>query len=235
MSINDEYKDKQRLDLFKQLVVEKADLPEDMKPKSPVVTVMGHVDHGKTTLLDTIRNTHVADKEAGGITQDIGASVVEIKGKRIVFIDTPGHKAFTQMRARGAQVTDLVVLVVAADDGIMPQTIEAINHAKSAGVPILVAINKIDKPNANPEMVKKQLSEHGLVWERWGGDTVIVEISAKNNIGVDNLLEMIILISEMAEFKSNPDKPAKGIVIESKVDSRQGISCTVLIKEGTLH
>ncbi len=230
-----EYKDKQRPDLFKQLVEEKIDLPEDMKPKSPVVTVMGHVDHGKTTLLDTIRNTRVADKETGGITQNIGASVVEIKGKRIVFIDTPGHKAFTQMRARGAQVTDLVVLVVAADDGIMPQTIEAINHSKSAGVPILVAINKIDKPNSNPDMVKKQLSEHGLVWEKWGGDTVMVEISAKKNIGVDKLLEMILLISEMAELKSNPNKPAKGIVIESKVDSRQGISCTVLIKEGTLQ
>ncbi len=230
-----EYKDKDRSDLFKKLVVQKADLPEDKKPRPPVVTVMGHVDHGKTTLLDTIRNTRIADKEAGGITQDIGASVVEIKGKKIVFIDTPGHKAFTQMRARGAQVTDLVVLVVAADDGIMPQSIEAINHAKSAGVPILVAINKIDKPNANSEIVKKQLSEHGLVWEKWGGDTVIVEISAKKNIGVDKLLEMIILISEMAELKSNPDKPAKGIVIESKIDSRQGTSCTVLIKEGTLN
>ncbi len=230
-----EFQDKKRVDLLSELLPEREDKPEELKPRPPVVTVMGHVDHGKTTLLDAIRNTRVASKEAGGITQSIGASVATINGKKIVFIDTPGHAAFTQMRARGAQVTDLVILVVAADDGIMPQTVEAINHAKSAGVPIMVAVNKIDKPNAKPERIKEQLSEYGLVWEKWGGDTVIAEISAKNKIGIDELLEMIILMAEMAELKANPNKPAKGVVIESQIDSRQGILCTVLIKEGTIR
>lgn len=230
-----QFQDKKRVDVLSELVPEKQDKPEELKARPPVVTVMGHVDHGKTTLLDAIRDTRVASKEAGGITQNIGASITEVNGQKIVFIDTPGHAAFTQMRARGAQVTDLVILVVAADDGIMPQTMEAINHAKAAGVPILVAINKIDKPNAKPEKIKEQLSEHGLVWEKWGGNTVIAEISAKKKIGIDELLEMVLLMAQMAELKANPDKPAKGVVIESKVDSRQGISCTVLIKEGTLH
>jgi len=230
-----EFQDKKRVDLLSELLPEREDKPEELKPRPPVVTVMGHVDHGKTTLLDAIRNTRIASKEAGGITQSIGASVATINGKKIVFIDTPGHAAFTQMRARGAQVTDLVILVVAADDGIMPQTVEAINHAKSAGVPIMVAVNKIDKPNAKPERIKEQLSEYGLVWEKWGGDTVIAEISAKNKIGIDELLEMIILMAEMAELKANPNKPAKGVVIESQIDSRQGILCTVLIKEGTIR
>ena len=212
------------------------DKPEDLVPRPPVVTVMGHVDHGKTTLLDTIRQTRVAEREAGGITQHIGASVVELKGKgTIVFIDTPGHEAFTQMRARGAQVTDIVVLVVAADDGVMPQTEEAISHARAAGVPIVVAINKIDVPNANPDRVKKELAERGLIPEEWGGDTLMVEVSARQKIGIEDLLEMIILQAEMLELKANPKKRAEAVVIESRLDKHRGPLATVIVKNGTLH
>jgi translation initiation factor IF-2 len=203
--------------------------------RSPVVTVMGHVDHGKTSLLDTIRKTNVTATEAGGITQHIGAYQVVLNNKRIVFLDTPGHEAFTAMRARGAQATDIAILVVAADDGIMPQTIEAINHAKAAAVPIIVAINKIDRPNANPEKVKQQLTEYGLVVEEWGGDTVCVEVSAKERIGIDHLLEMILLVAEMQDLKAVPDRPAKGIIIEAELDKGMGPLATVLIKTGTLR
>ncbi|MBI5418149.1 translation initiation factor IF-2 [Candidatus Poribacteria bacterium] len=209
--------------------------PARLKPRSPVVTIMGHVDHGKTKLLDAIRQTNIIDTEAGGITQHIGAYLVEFKKGKIVFLDTPGHAAFTAMRARGAQVTDIVVLVVAADDGVMPQTVEAIDHAKSAQVPIIVAINKIDKPEANIERVKRQLSDHGLVPEEWGGKTIYVEISAKQKIGLENLLEMILLESEMLELKANPDKLAKGIILEAKLDRGRGSVATVLVQEGTLE
>ncbi len=214
------------------------DKEEDLRPRPPVVTVMGHVDHGKTTLLDYIRNTKVAEREAGGITQHIGASVVEAETsegkKRIVFLDTPGHEAFTAMRARGAQVTDIAVLVVAADDGVMPQTVEAINHAKAAGVPIIVAINKIDKPGANPEKVKQELTQHGLIPEDWGGDTVMVPVSAKTGEGVDELLEMIALQAELMELKANPNKPARGVVLEAKLDKKRGPVATLLVQSGTL-
>ncbi len=217
---------------------ETPDREEDLKPRPPVITVMGHVDHGKTTLLDYIRNTKVAEREAGGITQHIGASVVEAdtsEGKKtLVFLDTPGHEAFTAMRARGAQATDIVVLVVAADDGVMPQTVEAINHAKAAGVPIIVAINKIDKPGANPERVKQELTQHGLIPEDWGGDTVMVPVSAKTGEGVDELLEMIALQAELMELKANPNKPAKGIVLEAKLDKKRGPVATFLVQSGTL-
>ncbi|MCX7857502.1 MAG: translation initiation factor IF-2 [Deltaproteobacteria bacterium] len=213
---------------------EMKDRPEDLKPRPPVVTIMGHVDHGKTLLLDTIRQTNVAEKEAGGITQHIGAYMVNVDGKDVVFLDTPGHEAFTAMRARGAQVTDIVVLVVAADDGVMPQTIEAINHAKAASVPIIVAINKIDKPNANPEKVMKDLAELGLVPEEWGGSTLFAKISAKKKIGIKELLELIILQAEMLELKANPDKPARGVIIESRMDKGHGPCGTVIIQEGTL-
>ncbi len=205
-----------------------------LKPRSPVVTIMGHVDHGKTLLLDTVRHTNVAEKEAGGITQHIGAYVVNVEGKEIVFVDTPGHEAFTAMRARGARVTDIVVLVVAADDGVMPQTIEAINHAKAANVPIIVAINKIDRPNANPDKVLKELAEFGLVPEDWGGTTLFAKISAKKNIGIKELLELIALQAEMLELKADPDQLAKGIIIESELDKGQGPVGTVIIQEGTL-
>lgn len=207
---------------------------ENLKPRSPVVTIMGHVDHGKTLLLDTIRHTKVAEREAGGITQHIGAYKVNTHGKEIVFIDTPGHEAFTAMRARGARVTDIVVLVVAADDGVMPQTIEAMNHAKAANVPIIVAINKIDKQNANPDKVTKELADSGLVPEEWGGTTLYAKISAKKKIGIKELLELIILQSEMLELKANSDKIAKGIIIESELDKGQGPVGTVIIQEGTL-
>lgn len=207
---------------------------EELKPRPPVVTVMGHVDHGKTTLLDAIRETNVAASEAGGITQHIGASQVEKDGKTIVFIDTPGHEAFTALRARGAKITDIVVLVVAADDGVMPQTVEAINHAKAAGVPIIVAINKIDKPGANPERVKQQLSEYGLIPEEWGGDTIFVNVSAKNRKGIDTLLEMILLVAEMAELKADYNARASGVIIEARLDKGRGPVATVLVQKGIL-
>ncbi|MEG1501280.1 MAG: translation initiation factor IF-2, partial [Clostridiales bacterium] len=205
-----------------------------LKERPPVVTVMGHVDHGKTSLLDAIRKTNVISTEAGGITQHIGAYQVEIKGKKITFLDTPGHEAFTAMRARGAQVTDISILVVAADDGVMPQTVEAINHSKAAGVPIIVAINKIDKEGANPDRVKQELMEHGLVSEQWGGDTIMVEVSAKGRIGIENLLEMIILVSEVAELKANPKRQARGTVIEAQLDKNRGPIATLLVQKGTL-
>ncbi|MDY2649092.1 MAG: translation initiation factor IF-2 [Pyramidobacter porci] len=205
-----------------------------LKPRSPIVTVMGHVDHGKTSLLDAIRQTHVTAREAGGITQHIGASHVTYNGKEIVFLDTPGHEAFTSMRARGAQCTDIAVLVVAADDGVMPQTIEAINHAKAAGVPIIVAINKMDKPTANPQQVMQELSGYGLVSEAWGGDTVMVEISAKSGKGVDQLLEMISLVAEMQDLKADPAVAPEGVVIEARLDKGQGAVASVIVQQGTL-
>ena len=210
------------------------DKPEDLKPRPPVVTIMGHVDHGKTTLLDKIRKTRVAEKEAGGITQHIGAYMVDVNGQKITFIDTPGHEAFTAMRARGAKVTDIVILIVAADDGVMPQTIESIQHARAAEAPIIVAINKIDKPNAHPEKVINQLMEHNLVPEEFGGDTLFVKISAKKGEGIDELLEAILLQAEMLDLKANPNKNAKGFIIESKLEKGRGAVATVLITEGTL-
>ena len=217
------------------LFEEEEDRPEDLVPRPPVVVVMGHVDHGKTSLLDAIRHTSVTETEAGGITQHIGAYSVRLNDRDITFLDTPGHEAFTTMRARGAQVTDVAILVVAADDGIMPQTVEAINHAKAAGVTIVVAINKIDKENANVERVKQMLVEHELVPEEWGGDTVCVEISAKKRINIDGLLDMVLLIADMKELKANPNKPAKGTVIEAQIDKGRGPVATVLVQEGTLH
>lgn len=210
------------------------DRPQDLKPRPPVVTVMGHVDHGKTSLLDAIRHTNITSQEAGSITQHIGAYYVSLDKGDIVFLDTPGHEAFTAMRARGAQVTDIVVLVVAADDGVMAQTKEAINHAKEAGVPIVVAINKIDKPNAKPEPVKKALAELGLVPEQWGGNTLYAEVSAKKKIGIEKLLEQILLQAEILELKANPKKPARGVVIEARLDKGKGPVASILVKEGIL-
>jgi translation initiation factor IF-2 len=212
----------------------KVETAEQLKSRPPVVTVMGHVDHGKTSLLDALRSTNVAEGEAGGITQHIGASTVEVNGRRVVFIDTPGHEAFTRMRARGAKVTDIVVLVVAADDGIMPQTIEAIDHARAAKVPIVVAVNKIDKPEAQPERVKRQLADRGLMPEEWGGDTVVVEVSAKERRNLDRLLEMILLVGDLREVRANPETPAIGTVLESRVDRGRGPVATVLVQNGTL-
>ena len=209
--------------------------PADMKLRPPVVTVMGHVDHGKTSLLDVIRKTHVTAQEAGGITQHIGAYQVSINNRKIVFLDTPGHEAFTAMRARGAQVTDIAVLVVAADDGVMPQTIEAINHAKSAGVPIIVAINKIDKPGANAQRVMQELMNYELVPEDYGGQTIMCEVSAKKNKGIDNLLENIILVADMEELKANPNSDARGVIIEAQLDKGRGPVATVLVQNGTLR
>jgi translation initiation factor IF-2 len=204
-------------------------------PRSPVVTIMGHVDHGKTSLLDAIRSTNVTAQEHGGITQHIGAYHVQVDGRSVTFLDTPGHEAFTAMRARGAKVTDIVVLVVAADDGVMPQTVEAINHARAAEVPIIVAVNKIDRPDANIEKVKRGLSEYGLVAEDWGGDTVFAPVSAKTHDGVPHLLEMLLLQADILELKANPDKLARGTIVEAKLDRGRGPVATVLVQEGTLH
>ncbi len=218
-----------------QIMDDTPDTEESLKPRSPVVVVMGHVDHGKTSLLDAIRNSAVTDTEAGGITQAIGAYRVNCKGQDITFLDTPGHAAFTAMRQRGAMATDIAVLVVAADDGIMPQTVEAINHAKAAGVQIIVAINKMDKPEANPEVVKQQLTEHSIVPEEWGGETICVPVSAKTQMGIDDLLENILLVAEMMELKANPDRRAKGVVIEARLDKGRGPIATLLVQNGTLN
>ena len=217
-----------------KLIDDHKDNEKDLVPRAPVVVVMGHVDHGKTSLLDYIRNAHVASGEAGGITQHIGAYQVQINGKPITFLDTPGHEAFTSMRARGAMVTDIAILVVAAEDGIMPQTVESINHAKAAGIPIIVAINKMDKPEANPERIKQQLTEYGLVCEEWGGDTIVCPISAKTGMGVDNLLEMLTLTAEVGELKANPNRAAQGTVIEARLDKGRGPVATLLVQNGTL-
>ncbi|MDD6932035.1 MAG: translation initiation factor IF-2 [Eubacteriales bacterium] len=211
------------------------DAEEDLQPRPPVVTIMGHVDHGKTSLLDYIRESHVTAGEAGGITQHIGAYTVNLKGQQITFLDTPGHEAFTAMRMRGAQATDIAILVVAADDGVMPQTIEAINHAKAAGVQIIVAINKMDKPNANPDRIRQQLTEYELVDENWGGDTIMVPVSAHTGEGVDQLLEMILLVAEVQDYKANPNRKARGIIIEARLDKGRGPVATVLVKNGTLR
>lgn len=218
--------------------VEVDEIVEDeakLLPRAPIVTIMGHVDHGKTSLLDAIRETKVTETEAGGITQHIGAYKINLKGKEIGFLDTPGHEAFTLMRARGAKVTDIVVLVVAADDGVMPQTVEAINHAKAANVPIVVAINKVDKPEANISRVRSELTEHGIISEEWGGQNIFVEVSAKQKIGIEHLLEMILLQAEIMELKANPDRPARGTVIEAKLDRGRGPVATLLVQTGTLH
>lgn len=214
---------------------EEEDKPEDLVKRPAVVTIMGHVDHGKTSLLDRIRETNIISTEAGGITQQIGAYQVEINNEKITFLDTPGHEAFTSMRARGAQITDIAILVVAADDGVMPQTVEAIDHAKAAEVPIIVAINKIDKPDANPEAIKQELTQYGVIAEDWGGDVIMVPVSAKKGIGIDDLLEMILLVAEMQDLKANPNRSAKGKVIESKLDKTRGATATLLVQNGTLH
>jgi translation initiation factor IF-2 len=208
--------------------------PEDLAPRAPVITVMGHVDHGKTSLLDAIRETSVATDEAGGITQHIGAYHVDVGDRQVVFLDTPGHEAFTLMRARGARVTDIVVLVVAADDGVMPQTLEAVDHARAAGVPIVVAVNKIDKPDAQPDRVRQQLGDRGLLPEAWGGETVFVDVSAKQKQNLDQLLEMLLLVADMQELKANADKPAVGTVLEARLDKGRGPVATVLVQDGTL-
>ena len=212
-----------------------AETGKGIKLRPPVVTIMGHVDHGKTKLLDAIRQTNVVDTEAGQITQHIGAYQVEIHGQKITFLDTPGHEAFTAMRARGAQVTDIAILVVAADDGVMPQTLEAINHAKAAGVPIVVAINKMDKPTANPDRVKQQLAENGVIIEEWGGDVIAVPVSAKRGDGIPDLLENLLIVAEILELKADPDRPAIGVVIEARLDSSRGPMATVLVQTGTLE
>jgi len=209
--------------------------PRKLQPRPPVVTVLGHVDHGKTTLLDAIRKTHVVDGEAGGITQHIGAYQVDLAGRKITFLDTPGHQAFTAMRARGAQVTDLVILVVAADDGVMPQTREAIDHARAAKVPIMVALNKVDKANANPERVKQELADQGLVVEDWGGDVICVPVSAKLRQGIDDVLENVLLVTDVADLKANPERSAQGTVIEGTMDERRGVTATLLVQNGTLR
>ena len=211
------------------------DKEEDLKPRPPVVVVMGHVDHGKTSLLDAIRKTNVIEGEAGGITQHIGAYKVNINGRELTFLDTPGHEAFTSMRARGAQITDIAILVVAADDGVMPQTIEAINHAKVAEIPIIVAVNKIDLPGANIDRIKQQLMEYELVPEEWGGDTIFVPISAKKHLNIENLLEMVLLVADMKELKANPNKQAKGAVIEARLDKAKGPIASMLVQRGTLN
>ena len=217
-----------------KLIDDHEDKPEDLVPRAPVVVVMGHVDHGKTSLLDYIRHANVVSGEAGGITQHIGAYTVEINGSPITFLDTPGHEAFTSMRARGAMVTDIAILVVAADDGIMPQTVESINHAKAAGIPVVVAINKMDTVGANPERIKQQLTEYDLVSEEWGGDTIICPISAKTGMGIDNLLENLVILAEVQELKANPNRAARGAVIEARLDKGRGPIMTVLVQNGTL-
>ena len=224
-----------KVDVIAELLKEDEEPEEKMVPSPPVVCVMGHVDHGKTSLLDAIRETHVTDKEFGGITQKIGAYTVDVNGQSITFLDTPGHEAFTAMRMRGAQATDIAILVVAADDGVMPQTIEAINHAKAADVEIIVAVNKIDKPNANVEKVKQELTEYGLIAEDWGGSTIFVPVSAHTKEGIDELLEMILLTAEVHELKANPDRNARGIVIEAELDRGRGPVATILVQKGTLH
>ena len=233
--VSPEDEDRELLESFDLEFGENIGSEEDLRARPPVVTVMGHVDHGKTSLLDAIRNTSVSTHEAGGITQHIGAYQVVCQGKKIVFLDTPGHEAFTAMRARGAQITDVAILVVAADDGVMPQTVEAIDHAKSAGVPIIIAINKIDKPGANPDRVKQELMEYGLVSEEYGGDTIMVPVSAKQRIGIDDLLENILLVAEVEELKANPNREARGVIIEAKLDKGRGSVATVLVQSGTLR
>ena len=225
----------EKVDVIGELLKEEEEDESTMVPRPPVVCVMGHVDHGKTSLLDAIRHTHVIAKEAGGITQHIGAYMVDVKGQKITFLDTPGHEAFTAMRMRGANSTDIAILVVAADDGVMPQTIEAINHAKAAGIEIIVAINKIDKPSANIERVKQELSEYGLIPEDWGGSTIFVPVSAHTHEGIEELLEMILLTAEVAELKANPNRNARGLVIEAQLDKGKGPVATVLVQKGTLH
>lgn len=229
----------------KEVVIDEDDIEEQidnieedeskLQPRPPVITIMGHVDHGKTTLLDTIRKTHVTGEEFGGITQHIGAYQVKVKGKKVTFLDTPGHEAFTSMRARGAQVTDIVIIVVAADDGVMPQTKEAVDHAKAAGVPIVVAVNKMDKPGANPDRIMSEMSDLGIMPEEWGGDTIFAKISAKTSEGVSDLLETMLLVAEMQELKANPDALASGTVIEAKLDKGRGPVATLLVQRGTLH
>lgn len=226
--------DEEELEAIDALIEIEEDNEEDLVKRPPVVTVMGHVDHGKTSLLDAIRQTNVTSSEAGGITQHIGASEVMVNGEKVVFLDTPGHEAFTSMRARGAQVTDMAILVVAADDGIMPQTIEAINHAKAANVPLIIAINKIDKPGANPDRVKQELADQGLLVEDWGGDVISVPVSALKREGIDTLLEMVLLVAEMEELKANPNKRAVGTVIEAELDKGRGPVATILVQGGTL-
>jgi translation initiation factor IF-2 len=224
-----------KVDVIEEMLKEEEEDPKDLKARPPVVCVMGHVDHGKTSLLDAIRDTRVTSREAGGITQKIGAYVVDVKGRKITFLDTPGHEAFTAMRMRGANSTDIAVLVVAADDGVMPQTVEAINHAKAAGVEIIVAVNKIDKPNANIDRVKQELAEYELIPEDWGGSTIFVPVSAKTHQGIDDLLEMILLTADVMELKANPDRAARGLIIEAQLDKGKGPVATVLVQKGTLH
>ena len=224
-----------KVDIIEELLKEEDENPEDMVTRAPVICVMGHVDHGKTSLLDAIRKTNVTDKEAGGITQAIGAYTVKVNDRKITFLDTPGHEAFTAMRMRGANATDIAILVVAADDGVMPQTIEAINHAKAAGIEIIVAVNKIDKPNANIDRVKQELTEYDLISEDWGGSTVFVPVSAKTGEGIEQLLEMILLSADILELKANPNRRARGIVIEAELDKGRGPVATVLVQKGTLH
>ena len=224
-----------KVDVIEELLKEDEENEEDMVPRPPVICVMGHVDHGKTSLLDAIRKTNVTDKEAGGITQHIGAYTVQINGQKITFLDTPGHEAFTAMRMRGANATDIAVLVVAADDGVMPQTVEAISHAKAAGIEIIVAVNKIDKPNANIDRVKQELAEYELIPEEWGGSTVFAPVSAKTGEGINQLLEMILLTAEILELKANPNRMARGLVIEAQLDKGRGPVATVLVQKGTLH
>lgn len=224
-----------KLTIEERLIVGEPDNPDDLEFRPPVVTIMGHVNHGKTSLLDAIRETHVMETEAGGITQHIGAYSVNLANGNVVFLDTPGHEAFTKMRSRGAQITDVVVLVVAADDGVMPQTIEAINHAKAANVPIVVAVNKIDKENAKPDRVRQQLSEYGLLPEEWGGKTIFIDLSAKSKLGIDDLLENLLLEAELLELKSNPHKPARGTVIEAQMSKSRGPVVNLLVQDGTLR